>query len=231
MTDPYVLEMLAREREQKAADLALIESLFEAEAYWDAAIFALGPGLSEYVPRILWRRWSTGAMSVEQLRTAIPSVWIYNKSPVPPIGERAWLAMYRAAGFLCQVCEVWTSSDDGDRKQNPIAYATDLVEEPPLGPVIVWRGASLESRGRGLSWTQYRECGVNFAQAWANVYRVASGLYRAELPGRAVLAIFGDDREQEIVINPNMLRGRIERVTTVDPEPPDPRLKRIFGLE
>jgi hypothetical protein len=32
---------------------------------------------------------------------------------------------------------------------------------------------------------------------------------RAVVPPRAVLAMFGDEREQEIVVNPNMLTGRI----------------------
>ena len=35
------------------------------------------------------------------------------------------------------------------------------------------------------------------------------------VPPRAVLALFGDDREQEVVVNPNMLRGRIEFDETI----------------
>lgn len=145
-------------------------------------------------------------MTLDQLREAIPSIWIHNRSPVPPIGERSWLAMFKAAGFLSQVAEV---------VGKPSRYVTELAETRPTRPLVVWRGASLDSNGRGFSWTQYQECGQGFAQAWEDAYQRASGLYRAEVPGRAVLAIFGDDREQEVVVNPNMFKGRVELVATI----------------
>jgi hypothetical protein len=32
------------------------------------------------------------------------------------------------------------------------------------------------------------------------------------------------DRQQEIVVNPNMLRARVELAATIEPEPSEPRL-------
>jgi len=199
-------ELIQREQEWEGEQRALVEAVFDCGDYWGAAIGALDLGLSEELPPLLWRRWTAGAMTLDQLREAIPSIWIHNRSPVPPIGERSWLAMFKAAGFLSQVAEV---------VGKPSRYATELAETRPTRPLVVWRGASLDSNGRGFSWTQYQECGQGFAQAWADVYQRASGLYRAEVPGRAVLAIFGDDREQEVVVNPNMLKGRVELVATI----------------
>jgi hypothetical protein len=137
--------------------------------------------------------------------------------------------MFKVAGFLCQVVDERSLiHKDGTVEKIETPYVVEYVETPPPGPLVVWRGASLKSRGRGFSWTQYRDCAQeNFAQAWADLYQSPSGLYRAEIPGRAVLAIFGDDREQEVVVNPNMLRGRVELVSTVEPEPRQPH--PVFG--
>lgn len=39
--------------------------------------------------------------------------------------------------------------------------------------------------------------------------RGEAGVWKATVPPQAVLALFGDEREQEVVVNPNMLRGRV----------------------
>ena len=115
---------------------------------------------------------------------------------------------------------------NGSVEKITTTYPTELIEAPPDSPPTIWRGASLTSNARGFSWTQYRECAEEFAQGRAD--RSPSGLYRAEVPGRAVLAVFGDDREQEFVVNPNMLRGRVQLVATIEPETRE--VHPIFGL-
>jgi hypothetical protein len=67
-----------------------------------------------------------------------------------------------------------------------------------------------------MSWTQYEEVAQSFAQGGADKYGQPSGVFLAKLPGRAVLAMFADEREEEVVVNPNMLRGRVELVRRVD---------------
>jgi hypothetical protein len=136
--------------------------------------------------------------------------------------------MFKAAGFLCQVVEESTTHQDGSVEKITTAYPTELIEAQPDSPPTIWRGASLTSNGRGFSWTQYRECAEEFAETWADLYRSPCGLYRADVPGRAVLAVFGDAREQEFVVNPNMLRGRVQLVATI--KPPAREAHPIFGL-
>jgi len=60
-----------------------------------------------------------------------------------------------------------------------------------------------------MSWSSYRQCAMEFAQGKADVWG-AGTLYRATVPGRAVLAQFVDFREQEVAVNPHFLRARIE---------------------
>jgi hypothetical protein len=217
--EPTIAELRERYAREEAQNRALLVAVFDSGDYWGAAQVALPPGLSEEVPRLLWQRWSAGSLAREQLREAVPPIWIFNRSPVSPIGEHAWLTMFRAAGYLCQTAHSRVHLSDGTLTEVEAAYRVELAETPPKDSLVVWRGASLESHGRGFSWTYYRECGEGFAQGCANTYQRASGLYRAEIPGRAVLAIFGDDREQEVVVNPNMLRGRTELVSVIEPEP------------
>jgi hypothetical protein len=201
-----VSALLEQEAEELTRDLTTIEACFDAGDYWGAAMFALGPGLSQEVPRILWSRWRDGRLAVDQLRLALPPAWIHNESPRPAIGERAWLGLFRACGFLSQVAEVRGITS---------AFAASRRDAPP-DTIRIWRGARLESRGRGMSWTQYEEVAQSFAQGGADKYGQPSGVFLAKLPGRAVLAMFADEREEEVVVNPNMLRGRVELVRRVD---------------
>ena len=45
-------------------------------------------------------------------------------------------------------------------------------------------------------------------QTWT-ARHVDAGVFSATIPVCAVLAVFGDEREQELVVNPNMLRNRV----------------------
>jgi len=60
-----------------------------------------------------------------------------------------------------------------------------------------------------MSWTAHRECALEFAQGITASHLLEIAVYRATISERAILAAFADDREQECVGNPNMLRGRV----------------------
>jgi hypothetical protein len=115
--------------------------------------------------------------------------------------------MFKAAGFFSAGIEsAQTIHADGSRTDIPHAF--DPRWEQPTEPVTLWRGSALD-RGRSLSWTVHRECASRFADATAGL-GFEAGIFRAVVPARAVLAAFGDEREQEFVVNPNMLtRDRI----------------------
>jgi hypothetical protein len=163
---------------------------------------ALSDGLSDEIPGMLYQAWQDGHINTSSLRDTVPEVWIYNKSPGRCLGQRAWVRMFKAAGFLCRT-EEWAESGVAVSPRFEISW----TRERPAGQLTVWRGAALSTGDRGMSWTLHRECAADFAnKVWAGA---EAGIYQAEIPGRAVLAVFGDPREQEIVVNPSMLRGRI----------------------
>jgi hypothetical protein len=60
-------------------------------------------------------------------------------------------------------------------------------------------------------------------------------LFRVDLPGRAVLGMFADSREQEVVVNPDFLRGRIELVDEFSESAESAerrvRLAGVFGID
>lgn len=184
--------------------------------------------LSAELPPLLYELWTEGLIDLDALRDAIPEVWINNKSPVTGLGMHKWTAMFKAAGFLSRTVS---------SSLHQPAFEISLHDGPPTESLIVWRGAALASAGRGMSWSFYPECAAKFAQSAADSPRqghwIEAGVFRATIPGRAVLAVFGDHREQEVVVNPNMLRGRIELVEAVRPSEDAlrrrERLKRMFG--
>ncbi len=198
---------MRQEREQEERLLAEIEEgLRDPDIAWQAVRVALDAGLSDRVPRLLHRLWRQGAVTDSDLATVLPEVWIHNRRPLPCLGERTWVSMFKAAGFMCRLEQTRLF---GEPDYQVGAFDVSLHDRAPEGPLTVYRGASLASRGRGLSWTMHADCARSFAEDVGALYQVPVGIYRAALPGRAVLAIFGDVREQEVVINPNMLRGRI----------------------
>lgn len=134
-----------------------------------------------------------GGGSIKRLELALWAVWVHNPSPLKGLGERRWLQLFKAAGFA--VITGGTVSE----------YEHLTVK--PTEPITVWRGAAL-TNGGGMSWSIHRECARVFA---VGVSRegIESAVFEATIPGRAVLALFGDQREQECVVNPNMLRGRV----------------------
>ena len=111
--------------------------------------------------------------------------------------------MYRAAGYLTQCVEVRSG---GEVIAPP--YQHIHFDDQPSGPLTVWRGAEARTEGKGMSWTFYADCAEQFAVANLVHEDDQPAVFRATIPGRAVLAVFCDEREQEVVVNLHMLRGR-----------------------
>ena len=84
-----------------------------------------------------------------------------------------------------------------------------------------------------MSWSVHRDCALEFDHGYANRYLSASGVFKAAVPPRAILALLGDYREQEVVVNSNMLRGCIELVEEVAPSEEHKReverVRRLFS--
>ena len=171
---------------------------------WEASAYAVSMGLASHVPRMLYEAWKGG--SIRDLELALWAVWVHNRSPLQGLGERRWLQLFKAAGFT-----VVTGETVGT-----VAEYEHLTEKP-TEPVTVWRGAAL-TNGRGMSWSTHRECARGFAVG-VSQDGIESAVFEATVPFRSVLALFGDQREQECVVNPNMLRGRV-RVDEVIPAQP-----------
>lgn len=206
--------LIEQEQEQERRNRELIATGFAADP-WGAALHAVTVHQTDEVPRVLYRMWEAGDLTGEQLHAGIHAAWVYNEAPIRSIGERRWLRLFKAAGFVSAVVaeSADTNSSDGTRKV--IEQRFELITECPTKPVTVWRGADLERSGRGMSWSLHRECAHDFARRVADRYRRPAAVYRAELPPRAVLGVFGDEREQELVVNPNMLRGRVELIEEI----------------
>ena len=211
-------ELVRQEQEAEAQCLATVRDGLLLGAAASVVHEALAYGLSDEVPFMLDELWRDGLLSVDLLAAAIPEVWIHNKAPVtgvvrPGLGQRRWVVLFKAAGFLYRHAQ----TIGADNTPQPSPYPHPDFRSQPKEVLTVWRGASL-TRRYGMSWSLYRECARDFADA-AALYGPA-GIFRATVPGRAVLAAFGDGREQEIVVNPNMLRSRLVLDETLESAEP-----------
>jgi hypothetical protein len=147
---------------------------------YESALIMAGPA---HGPGFLFGWFEDDQLNRDELRSLILPVWTMAESPVWPIGERAWLAMFKKAGFV---------STDGS--------------PPPTEPLTVWRG---DTKPRGMSWTLEQEVADFHAQR--HIHRgFPAVVYEATVPPRAVLGLDlqPDGRgEREVIVNPNMLRG------------------------
>lgn len=134
-------------------------------------------------PRALFDAWKAGVISVTDLRGLIPDAWIRsgNDQPEQVIGTQAWVAMFRAAGFVSQ--------------------PASLIA--PVDNLTIYRGAP-EQRSRGMAWStsiiiaeQHRQRSERFNE---NAF-----LYAATVQPPAVLALFHSRREEEVVVDPQFI--------------------------
>ena len=120
---------------------------------WSATNEAVSEHVANAVPGMLYRLWQGGEISDEQLPDAVTWTWVHNRSPIPCLGERRWLALFKAAGFI--VGGVERTHIGGELVPDKFEHLTEL----PTEPITVWRGAALPTKGRGLSWSIHYRAG------------------------------------------------------------------------
>jgi hypothetical protein len=134
-------------------------------------------------PGLLWRWWTRADIDSDALAHLILTVWALTDCPERDLGQRRWLELFRATGYL---------PDDAPPSSNPLS---------------IYRGAPERYRRR-MSWTTDPEIARRFATSET---RRRGEVWRATVPAHAILARLYDDGgrpEAEVIINPNCLRGR-----------------------
>ena len=152
---------------------------------------------------MLYRLWRAGRIAPIGLGEAVAAVWIHNRSPVSGLSMSRWVEMYLAAGYIAQCVDV---RRDGERVKP--RYEHIHFDGQPSHPLTLWRGTSIRAGGRGMSWTLHVGEAEEFARGLPMLDEAVPAVFQTTVPGRAVLAVFCDEREQEVVVNPHMLRGR-----------------------
>jgi hypothetical protein len=233
----WVAAKLDAERAHEQRVVRFIEQALAHGDFYAAASAAIELHLFDEVPPLLYRLWHEGRIAREQLPEAIGEVWIQNPSPVASLGQRRWLELFKEAvaelgGPIVRSVKVKMLSLDGG-ESTPVTAEYGHLIELPAGPLEVWRGAAPNS-ACGMSWSVHRDCALGFAQGGADRHD-RGALYRAVVPPHGVLALFGDEREQEVVVNPYVVarsRVLVEEVT-ISAEAMERRDKmlRVFGVE
>jgi hypothetical protein len=145
---------------------------------------------STHGAELLSQIWSGLEPSI--LGPALAHVWMRSHAPLKQLGSRTWVSMFKSAGFV----------SDGPSQ--------------PTEALQVYRAARVWTNGHGLAWTLTADVALIFYRRWREA-GFHAGLYRATVRPAAVLARFDGRQEREAVVNPNMLRGRIEVLETGGP--------------
>jgi hypothetical protein len=130
-------------------------------------------------PRLLFDWWSSGQLTVEDLRALMPDAWQMSEGPQEKLGVAAWVFLFRCAGFI-----------------------SDANHPQPREPLTIYRGATW-GRRRGMAWTTDREKAEWFANRFS-VLREAL-VYEITVGPEVVLALFDGRNEAEVVVEPAKL--------------------------
>jgi hypothetical protein len=137
-------------------------------------------------PERLYDAWAYGRIDVDLLRAWILEVWESAEWPETSLGQRAWLRMFKVAGFVTN------------------------GPEQPTAPLTIYRGCVLW-RSRAMSWTTELPRARWFAERTV-LFGHPAGIFTATVRPSAVLARLHDPvqgrGEFEVLVNPNRLRGR-----------------------
>ena len=131
--------------------------------------------------------WANGELTLPLLRALIAGAWDAPDQPVHALGEQRWIELWKTARFV-----------------------STAGTPPPTARIPIYRGAALQTKGRGMSWTNSIEKARWFARRFA-WYLGPAGVYVASVAPSAVLAFLdgpGGRNEQEVVVNPRTLRGQ-----------------------
>lgn len=144
--------------------------------------------------------WEAGHLARADLRDLLPQIWTREStdSPEAAIGTAACVELFRNAGF--------------------VAIPNNL--QKPTSAVTIYRGAP-ESHRIGMAWTQSETIARQFRDGKRQRLRVETLVFRATAHPEAVLALFDDRRECEVVVDPALITG-ISHVPDLD-EPNDKR--------
>jgi hypothetical protein len=156
----------------------------EAELRFEDALGILGRDRGPFALDAWWPN-----LTMDEKRRLIVQVWEEAERPVPYFGESQWVAMFKETGFI----------SDGPLR--------------PTEPKRVWRGAPVASKGRGMSWSYDRTQAEAFASRHRKRFGIPTTVFSAVIPPTAILALngFSDESrgEQEAIVNPRMLKGRV----------------------
>jgi hypothetical protein len=164
---------------------------------FERAFELLGSEAWERAP-LLDHWWQAGRLDRRMLAVLLPQAWQGPRWPLQVLDARTWLDLFKAAGFVS-----WDS-----------LVGTEIAA--PSVPLTVYRGATDGVGAQGMAWTEDLETARRFAQA-AESGEERGVIYRAVVPPEAVLAIFRDRAEHEVLVNPDMLRGRVAIIGRADP--------------
>jgi hypothetical protein len=142
------------------------------------ALFRAG---SHNGPAMLYDWWQEGEITTAELRELILGVWSGADWPLLSLDEGTWIEWFEETGFV---------SDSGCEK--------------PSEPVTVYRGASIASAGRGMSWTFEIDRARWFAERELLVGHGPAGVYEVVVPPTYLLAIVERERpgEAEAIVDP-----------------------------
>jgi hypothetical protein len=132
----------------------------------------------------LYAEWRAGNLGHADLRDLLPQIWTREStdSPEAVAGTAACVQLFRSAGF--------------------IAIPNDLKK--PGGALTIYRGAP-ESHRIGMAWTQSETIAGHFRDGKRRRLGVEAFVFQASAGEDAVLALFDDRREREVVIDPALI--------------------------
>lgn len=146
---------------------------------------------------LLHQWWRAGWLDdPKRLSPLLLEAWRGPRYPTMSLEDRDWLDLFKAVGFI------------------GFDFTDGAAIPPPSRPLLLYRGVGPSRSPAGMAWTEDLETAREFANSADN--RSAGVVYRALVPPRAVLAIFRDKEENEVVVDPREL-NQIEVAEPADP--------------
>ncbi len=158
-----------------------IEVVERVESRFEAELLDVGRNDG---PRLFWEWWYLGRIPESELRRLLPRVWSMAEFPTSALGVRTWVQLFKSAGFV-----------------------TDVWVEPPSQPWTIYRGHDA-AHMRGMAWTTDIKKARWFADRFKEI-RPPTFVYVATVPPHAVLGSIAGRNENEVIVNPSCLRGRV----------------------
>jgi hypothetical protein len=132
----------------------------------------------------LHAEWRAGHLTRADLRDLLPQIWTREStdSPEAAIETAECVQLFRSAGF--------------------VAIPNNI--ERPTRALTIYRGAP-ESHRIGMAWTQSEAIARQFRDGKRQRLRVEAFVFQATAHPEAVLGLFDDRREREVVVDPTLI--------------------------